>query len=118
MKTTIAVCAALFFVATASASEIKREPYTLTGPGGAQAQGELVTLSVPENRANPNTRPITIKFVRLPATGAKPGFPVVYLAGGPGGSAVGNGQGVRFAFFNRLREVGDVILLEQRGTGL
>ncbi len=118
MRITIAVCAAFFFVAAASASEVKREPYTLTGPGGAQAQGELVTLSVPENRANPNARAIMIKFVRLPATGAKPGFPVVYLAGGPGGSAVGNGQGVRFAFFNRLREVGDVILLEQRGTGL
>ena len=92
MRLAIAVCAAFFFVATASASEVKREPYTLTGPGGAQAQGELVTPSVPQNRANPNARAITIKFVRLPATGAKPGFPVVYLAGGPGGSAVGNGQ--------------------------
>lgn len=117
MKITI-VCAALSLVAAASASEVRREPYTLTGPGGAQAQGELVTLTVPENRANPNARAITIKFVRLPATGAKPGYPVVYLAGGPGGSAVGNGQGVRFAFFNRLREAGDVILLEQRGAGL
>lgn len=118
MKSTIALCMAALTVATASASEPRGEPYTLTGPGGVQAQGELVTLTVPENRANPNSRAITIRFVRLPATGAKPGYPVVYLAGGPGGSAVGNGQGIRFAFFNRLREVGDFILLEQRGTGL
>jgi len=75
-------------------------------------------MMVPENRANPKARQIPLKFVRLRSTAAKPGFPVVYLAGGPGGSAVGNGRGPRFAFFNRLRAVGDVILLEQRGAGL
>lgn len=94
------------------------EPYTLAGPGGAQAEGELATLMVPENRAVAESRPIPLRFVRLRSTAARPGPPVVYLAGGPGGSAVRNGQGVRFAFFNRLREVGDVILLEQRGAGL
>jgi pimeloyl-ACP methyl ester carboxylesterase len=94
------------------------EPYTLIGPGGARAEGELVTLMVPENRARPGSRPIPLRFVRLRSTAAEPGYPVVYLAGGPGGSAVRNGQGVRFAFFNRLRAVGDVILLEQRGAGL
>lgn len=118
MRTMIAACVAVLSIAAASASEVRREAYTLNGPNGAQAQGELVTLTVPENRARPESRRIAIRFVRLPATGAKPGYPVVYLAGGPGGSAVGNGQGVRFAFFNRLRDVGDVILLEQRGTGL
>ena len=94
------------------------EPYTLTGPGGAQAEGEIATLMVPENRARAGSRLIPLRFVRLRSTAADPGHPVVYLAGGPGGSAVRNGQGVRFAFFNRLREVGDVILLEQRGAGL
>jgi pimeloyl-ACP methyl ester carboxylesterase len=94
------------------------EPYTLTGPGGAKAEGEIATLRVPENRSRPDSRRIPLRFVRLPSTAANPGDPVVYLAGGPGGSAVRNGQGVRFAFFNRLREVGDVILLEQRGAGL
>jgi pimeloyl-ACP methyl ester carboxylesterase len=73
---------------------------------------------VPESRARTESRLIPLRFVRLRSTAARPGYPVVYLAGGPGGSAVRNGQGVRFAFFNRLREVGDVILLEQRGTGL
>lgn len=118
MRTAIAACVVAFTVTAASASDLRREPYTLVGPNGAQAQGELVTMMLPENRANPRARPIAVRFLRLPSTAAKPGYPVVYLAGGPGGSAVGNGQGVRFAFFNRLREVGDVILLEQRGTGL
>ncbi len=94
------------------------EPYMLSGAGGAQAEGELATLMVPESRARTDSRLIPLRFVRLRSTAASPGYPVVYLAGGPGGSAVRNGQGVRFGFFNRLREVGDVILLEQRGAGL
>lgn len=118
MRVALAACVAVFTVTAAAASELRREPYTLVGPNGAKADGELVTMMLPENRANPQARRIAVRFVRLPATGAKPGYPVVYLAGGPGASAVGNGQGVRFAFFNRLREAGDVILLEQRGTGL
>jgi pimeloyl-ACP methyl ester carboxylesterase len=97
---------------------LQLEPYVLEGPDGARAEGELGTLLVPENRARADSREIPLRFVRLRSTAGRPGYPVVYLAGGPGGSAVRNGQGVRFAFFNRLRQVGDVILLEQRGAGL
>jgi pimeloyl-ACP methyl ester carboxylesterase len=116
----IALALAGLWTTAAVAAEVAPTfvPYVLKGPNGAQAEGELGAISVPEVRANPNARRITIRFVRLRATSAAPGYPIVYLAGGPGGSAVGNGQGVRFAFFNRLREAGDVILLEQRGTGL
>lgn len=114
---------AMLFPASAAAAQepdggLTVEAYTLVGPNGAQTQGELGTLMVPENRSRSGSRRIPLRFVRLRATVPIPGHPVVYLAGGPGGSAVGNGQGVRFAFFNRLREIGDVILLEQRGTGL
>jgi pimeloyl-ACP methyl ester carboxylesterase len=94
------------------------EPYTLKGPNGAEVGGEIATLEVPEYRADPASRRIKLRFVRLPSTAVDPGDPVVYLAGGPGGSAVGAAQSPRHAFFNRLREVGDVILFEQRGTGL
>lgn len=114
-----ALCGGIWMSASATAAEaVKFEPYTLTGPDGAKAEGQLGTLMVPENRANREARQIPLRFVRLPSTAAKPGFPVVYLAGGPGGSAVGNGKGPRFGFFNKLRAVGDVILLEQRGAGL
>jgi hypothetical protein len=67
------------------------EPYTLVGPGGAQAEGEIAILMVPENRGRPSSRLIPLRFVRLRSTAAEPGYPVVYLAGGPGGSAVRNG---------------------------
>lgn len=122
MKPAIVLVAAAMLAACATRqpppSPLAFEPYTLKGPQGAEISGEIATLRVPENRANPASRQISLRFVRLPSTSADPGDPVVYLAGGPGGSAVGAGQSARHAFFNRLREVGDVILFEQRGTGL
>jgi pimeloyl-ACP methyl ester carboxylesterase len=59
-----------------------------------------------------------LRFVRLKASGAADGPPIVYLAGGPGSSGIEAAQGDRSALFARLRKHGDVILLDQRGTGL
>jgi pimeloyl-ACP methyl ester carboxylesterase len=81
-------------------------------------EGELGHLIVRENRKSAKSNLIELAFVRLKSTAEKPGFPVVYLDGGPGSSAIGL---ARFAEYNRafqkLREVGDVILLDQRGVG-
>jgi pimeloyl-ACP methyl ester carboxylesterase len=71
---------------------------------------------VPENRAATDSRMITIKYVRLPATGSKPGLPIVYLAGGPGGSGI-QAINYRYRMFMEMRKHGDVIALDQRGTG-
>lgn len=101
-----------------AATTIRFEPYVLHGPGDVRVEAEMGTLDVPEVRDRPGARTIPLRFVRLRTTAAEPGPPIVYLAGGPGGSAVGNAGTPRFAFFNRLREAGDVILLEQRGAGL
>jgi pimeloyl-ACP methyl ester carboxylesterase len=57
--------------------------------------------------------------VRLRSTANEPGPPLVFLAGGPGAPGIGMGRvPIYFRLFERLREVGDVILLDQRGTGL
>jgi len=79
----------------------------------AQEKGEFV---VPENRANPGSRKITIRYHRFPSTSAKPGHPIVYLAGGPGGSGIGASMGSRRVLVEALREFGDVIAYDQRGT--
>lgn len=75
---------------------------------------------VPENRANPASRKIPIHYVRFPATGKQAGSPIVYLSGGPGGSGISTAKypNFRFPLFMALREFGDVIALDQRGTGL
>jgi pimeloyl-ACP methyl ester carboxylesterase len=74
------------------------------------------SLTVPENRSVSGSRTIPIKYVRLPATGDKVGPPIIYLAGGPGGSGIG-AINYRYRMFMAMRKYGDVIALDQRGTG-
>ena len=85
-------------------------------------KGETTTafrgrFRVPENRSNPESRSIEIHYVRFPTTAKSPGPPIVYLAGGPGGSGVATARGRRFPLFMAMRAFGDVIALDQRGTG-
>jgi pimeloyl-ACP methyl ester carboxylesterase len=76
-------------------------------------------INVPENRNQSNSRLIPVKYVRFPATGDKKGSPIIYLSGGPGGSGIDTAKypNFRFPLFMALREFGDVIALDQRGTG-
>ncbi|QAA00053.1 alpha/beta hydrolase [Pseudoalteromonas sp. R3] len=76
-------------------------------------------ITVPENRTQANSRTIRVHYVRFPATTKQPGSPIVYLAGGPGGSGIKTAEyaNFRFPLFMALREFGDVIALDQRGTG-
>ncbi|MCR9271194.1 MAG: alpha/beta hydrolase [Hyphomonadaceae bacterium] len=75
------------------------------------------SLTVPENRNAADSREITLKYVRFPATGDAPGAPIVYLSGGPGGSGIQTAKYQRFPLFMAMREFGDVIAFDQRGTG-
>jgi pimeloyl-ACP methyl ester carboxylesterase len=93
------------------------EPYVFEA-GGEKVDAELGRLVVPENRRDPNSSLIDVAFVRFKSTAAKPGSPIVYLAGGPGGSGIGAARGSRFPLFMALREIADVIALDQRATGM
>lgn len=111
------LCLAIALVTTA-AHAAKIRPYVFTSSKGEKVDAELGTFTVPENRANPDSAPIELAFVRFKSTAAHPGNPIVYLAGGPGGSGVGAAKSGRFALFMALREVADVIAYDQRGTGM
>jgi pimeloyl-ACP methyl ester carboxylesterase len=76
-------------------------------------------IQVPENRNNPKSRLIPVKYVRFPSTTQTPSSPIIYLSGGPGGSGINTAKypNFRFPLFMALREFGDVIALDQRGTG-
>lgn len=93
------------------------EPFTFKSGSGVEVPAELGSFRVREQRGNPASRMLTLRFVRFRATTANPGPPIVYLAGGPGGSGIGTAAGARFPLFQALREVADVIALDQRGTG-
>ena len=105
---------------TAVASELGKltiEPHAFRTPDGRTLDAELGRLVVPENRTKPRSRPIELVFVRFKSTAERPGPPIVYLAGGPGGSGINLARGPRFPVFDAMREVGDVIALDQRGAG-
>ena len=93
-------------------------PFRFAGWRGAETDAERGFFEVPEDRRDPASRRISLSYVRFPSTSARPGPPIVYLAGGPGGTATGTATGPRFPIFMALREVADVIAFDQRGTGL
>src|SRR6218665_1746120 len=97
---------------------LRLEPPNFRLADGTTLAAEGGRFSVPEDRSDPASRRIEIGFVRLRSTNPHPGAPIVYLAGGPGGSATGTAQGPRQPIFLALRQVADVILFDQRGTGL
>ena len=85
---------------------------------GQETDAERGFFEVPEDRRIPGSRRIRIGYVRFASTSKNPGPPIIYLAGGPGGSGVRTAMGPRFPIFMALREVADVIALDQRGVGL
>lgn len=99
--------------------DLRFEAATVTPFGGTAIPAEIGRRSVPESRDRDSTHLIRLAFYRLRSTAKKPGTPIVFLAGGPGvpGSAMIQIPAY-FGLFQRLRETGDVIVLDQRGTGL
>ena len=75
------------------------------------------TLIVPEDRLTGKGRTIPVRFVVIPATGPdKAPDPVVYFAGGPGGSAVDEIPS-ELPDLQSLNVHRDLVFVEQRGTG-
>lgn len=99
------------------AGKLVIEPYKFETQNQSAVESERGFLTVPENRNNPNSRLIQIAFVRFKSTSPNPGSPIIYLAGGPGSSGIAAARGVRFPLFMAMREIGDVIALDQRGVG-
>ena len=108
----------LLFVCSSASAQIRWEPFPLKdAPANVRAQ--LGRLTVPLVRARPDAGNAEIAFVRLQVGEGKPGAPLVYLPGGPGGSGISATRSPQsLAGFARLAETGDVILLDQRGVGL
>jgi pimeloyl-ACP methyl ester carboxylesterase len=116
------IVSALFLLAAKPALATKDYPHekSISFKNGEQSVAAFEgTIQVKENRSNPNSRLIPLTYVRFPATGKRPGAPIIYLAGGPGGSGISSASypGFRFPLFMAMREFGDVIALDQRGTG-
>lgn len=95
------------------------EPYTLQTKAHGAIPAEMAVLEVPRRHSEPDGPRMQLKVVRLRATGGDGrSAPVVYLAGGPGGSGIDTARGPRWPVFDQVRRETDVLLLDQRGAGL
>lgn len=112
---------ALFAFATSASAQVRGpvegERRIVIPVAGDSLEAFDGRVTVPLVRSDPAAGTIDLRYVRFPATGADPGSPIVYLAGGPGGSGIDAFRGSRQSFYLSLREIADVIAFDQRGTG-
>lgn len=115
-----AVCVSasfLFAQANDGKAPLEFQKTTFTSAAGETVEAESVWLTTRETHSNPASPTIKIPIVRFKSTAAKAGFPIIYLAGGPGVSGIGDAKNDIFPIIQALREYGDVIVYDQRGTG-
>lgn len=85
---------------------------------GIRSQVKCGMLQVPEDYSNVDGELITINFVVLPAIdNSDDKTPLMFLAGGPGQAAAELASGLTNVFYE-VRKTRDLILVDQRGTGL
>lgn len=109
--------AVLVFAMPAARAGMHLYPYGFKADDGTIVRAQWGEFTVPKHYAHPGKGSFKLAFVRFPSTNPHPGAPIVYLAGGPGGSGIEAARGPRFKLFMALRKVADVIALDQRGTG-
>lgn len=103
--------------ALAQAPRIEEDacPFLVIAP---EVEGETIIcgrLIVPENRARPSGPTLSLQVAILVSHAREPATPIVYLEGGPGGSAVMNVPDVWTR--SALRQHSHILVFDQRGTG-
>jgi pimeloyl-ACP methyl ester carboxylesterase len=75
------------------------------------------TLTVPENREQPNGRTIRLGVAIFKSSSPNPAAdPVIHLIGGPGSSALRNARPILLGGGEEILQQRDYILIDQRGT--
>lgn len=114
----LAAAMGLLAASTVQAQGIAWSPYTYELKSGTKIAAELGELQTPLHHDRDGSKTTTLHFVKIPGLRPSASAPIIYLAGGPGGSGIEAGRGDRWTLFDALRQEGDVILLDQRGIGL
>jgi pimeloyl-ACP methyl ester carboxylesterase len=115
----LAVAAAQSARADSQDVTLQKQMRTVTLSDGKSVRVEAGELQVPESRARPSKRRVTIPYYRLRSTARQPAAPIFMLAGGPGEPALDlfetDPGDSKLALF--LQGIADVVILDQRGAG-
>jgi pimeloyl-ACP methyl ester carboxylesterase len=112
------VAATVIVPASTPAQQLEWTSMTFTTDAGEVTEAERAVISVPERHANPNGPQVKLPLIRFRSKAANPGPPVIYIAGGPGGSGLASAKrDMQFPTLMAFREFADVIVYDQRGTG-
>lgn len=119
----ILCCALGLTVGAAAQGEVlpRFEPgaCTFAVPAGAGADVECGTVTVPEDRANPDPNDVVQLAVAIyRAEGDATGDPVFFLQGGPGGGIVETIVSSYASIIAPITASRDFVVFDQRGTGL
>ena len=108
----------LIVIQNSNAQRLVSKDTTFTSQSGIAVSAEIGTLKVPENRKNPKSSIIPIHFIKLKSNKLSSNPPIFYLEGGPGSSCTWQAYTPQY-LENWLPylELGDVVLIDQRGTG-
>lgn len=115
----LALCAAITLMSFRAEAQpaIVWEPHAVKTSAGTEIPSEMGWVEVPEHHAQPAGNKIRLPVIRLKATSQNPGPPILWLAGGPGESGTRRVTS-SYPLFEALRAYGDVIVFDQRGTGV
>lgn len=113
----LALSLVLFAASPVLAQTPTSEAFAFRAADGREINADRGVIYVPETRSHPDARQIPVAWVRLRSTARTPGAPIIYLAGGPGGSGIATLDGPRQPVFLALLEVSDVVVFDQRGVG-
>jgi pimeloyl-ACP methyl ester carboxylesterase len=115
---TLALLACVAFQSTPTADVVSWETIDVVAAAGDAFTARIGRFEVPEDHARPDGPKFTLAFAHYPSTAAEPGPPIYFLVGGPGASATEFALEFTTQAIFDLRAFGDVIALDQRGTGL
>ncbi len=104
------------FYAFSQGNLIKQKNKKFKTSTGIKIDGEIGFLEVPENRKNPSSRKIRLKYVHLKSLSKKTNSPIVYLEGGNGISTWEADSPKDLEDRVPLLKVADLIFLDRRGS--
>lgn len=107
---------AISFTAFGQTTLVDVKTKTFKTSSKVKIQGDIGYMVVPENRKNPSSRKIKVKYVHLKSLSAKPSTPVVYLEGGGGYTTWQLDSPKDLNDWLEILEIADLIFIDRRGS--